>query len=81
MMIRYYISGVALVACILLNVPGTVAQQRDTLRQEVEVVKSYTPMTIDAEKINEAPVIRDDARKNPILPTPSTANRFFLPSL
>ncbi|MBP7504466.1 MAG: hypothetical protein KA780_03415 [Prolixibacteraceae bacterium] len=65
MMIRYYISGVALVACILLNVPGTVAQQRDTLRQEVEVVKSYTPMTIDAEKINEAPVIRDDARKKP----------------
>ncbi len=38
---------------------------QDTIRQEVEVVKSYTPASIDAEKINENPVIKDEAYKKP----------------
>jgi hypothetical protein len=40
--------------------------QRDTiLRQEVEVVKSFSPATMDFEKIPEAPVIRETEHKKP----------------
>ena len=52
---------------ILLSFPlFTVYAQRDTiLRQEVEVVKSFSPAAMDAQKINDIPVIRDTEHKKP----------------
>jgi hypothetical protein len=46
---------------------GTTAgyAQKDSLKQEVEVVKAYVPGAIDAEKINEMPSIKDDETKKP----------------
>lgn len=45
---------------------GAVSAQKDTiLRQEVEVVKAYRPAVIDANKINENPVIKDEEQKKP----------------
>ncbi len=65
MIIKYFISGTALLACMTMINREVSAQKPDTLRQEVEVVKSYTPVTIDAEKINDTPVIKDEAAKKP----------------
>ncbi len=65
MKIRIFSPGTALLALMLISIPGVKAQQQDTLRQEVEVVKSYTPVTIDAEKINDTPAIKDDTQKKP----------------
>jgi hypothetical protein len=55
------------VAAILMLLFTFVAQaQRDTtLRQEVEVVKSFSPAAMDAQKINDIPVIRDTEHKKP----------------
>ncbi len=64
MRIRYFSAGVALVALIGVNGLSATAQQ-DTISREVEVVKAYAPVTIDAEKINEMPVIRDEVQKKP----------------
>ncbi len=51
-------------ALLLFSVTAVDAQ-KDSLRQEVEVVKAYTPNPIDAEKINDMPVIRDTEQKKP----------------
>lgn len=53
---------------ITLFISGTYSAQaqRDTvLRQEVEVVKSFSPAVMDAQKINEIPVIKDVEHKKP----------------
>lgn len=41
------------------------AQRDTTIRQEVEVVKSFSPAAMDAQKINDTPVIRDTEHKKP----------------
>lgn len=51
---------------LLLTLSFSVQAQRDTIiRQEVEVVKSFSPAAMDAEKINDMPVIRDQEHKKP----------------
>lgn len=63
-MIRYFSAGTA-VTLVMLGISLSASGQKDTLRQEVEVVKAYTPTAIDAEKINENPVIKGDDFKKP----------------
>jgi hypothetical protein len=51
---------------IFLIFSGYARAQRDTLlRQEVEVVKAFSPAAMDAQKINEIPVIKDQDHKKP----------------
>lgn len=59
---QYYI-GIATV--LLLFTLVSAHAQRDTIRQEVEVVKSFSPAAMDAQKINEQPVIRDEKHIKP----------------
>ncbi len=55
----------ALIA-ILTTATFSAQGQRDTiLRQEVEVVKSFSPSAMDAQKINDIPVIKDVEHKKP----------------
>ncbi len=63
MTIRYLPLAAGLTA-LMAWLPLTAVSQ-DTLRQEVEVVKAYTPASIDAEKINDLPVIREEEHKKP----------------
>jgi hypothetical protein len=57
----------ALLLTTALLFAGTIAgyAQKDTLKQEVEVVKAYIPGAIDAEKINDMPSIKDTEHKKP----------------
>ncbi len=51
---------------ILITATFSAHAQRDTiLRQEVEVVKSFSPSVMDAQKINDIPVIKDVEHKKP----------------
>jgi len=64
MTIRDFSTGMALLA-FLLGAPISATPQTDTIHREVEVVKAYAPTAIDAEKINEMPVIKDEAQRKP----------------
>jgi hypothetical protein len=64
-MISRTIQKIVFTAITVMMAAFTVASQPDSLRQEVEVIKSYTPTSIDAEKINEMPVIKDEENKKP----------------
>jgi hypothetical protein len=64
MIVRKLISGLSVM--VLVQVTAFVAHaQKDSIQREVEVVKAYTPTVIDAEKINEMPVIKDEIFKKP----------------
>ncbi len=63
-MIRYFSAGAA-VTWVMLGIALSASGQKDTLRQEVEVIKAYTPTAIDAEKIIENPVIKSEDFKKP----------------
>ncbi len=64
MRIRHFSTGMA-IAALLWSTGLSASAQQDTINREVEVVKAYTPVTIDAEKINEMPVIKDEVQKKP----------------
>jgi hypothetical protein len=55
----------ALIAVFILATYSAQAQRDTILRQEVEVVKSFSPAVMDAQKINEIPVIKDVEHKKP----------------
>ena len=55
----------ALAAILLIPIISVQAQTDTTLRREVEVVKSFTPAAMDAQKINEIPEIKDTEFKKP----------------
>lgn len=55
----------ALIAIFILGTYSSQAQRDTILRQEVEVVKSFSPAAMDAQKINEIPVIKDVEHKKP----------------
>lgn len=63
-----YRSAITIVALLLIisSISTDAYAQRDTLlRQEVEVVKSFSPASMDAEKINEIPAIREEQHQKP----------------
>ena len=55
----------ALIAVFILGYYSAQAQRDTILRQEVEVVKPFSPVVMDARKINEIPVIKDVEHKKP----------------
>ena len=55
----------AFAAILLLPFISVQAQTDTTLRREVEVVKSFSPAAMDAQKINDIPVIKDTEFKKP----------------
>jgi len=61
---KQYTAGITLGACLTM-LSFTAMAQKDTIQREVEVVKAYTPTTIDADKINDSPVIKDETHKKP----------------
>jgi hypothetical protein len=64
MIFRYYITGLLAVFCFLTK-PYSIYAQKDTIQREVQVVKAYTPTLLDADKINDQPVIKDETHKKP----------------
>lgn len=54
-----------LITLFILGTYSAQAQRDTVLRQEVEVVKSFSPAVMDAQKINEIPVIKDVEHKKP----------------
>jgi hypothetical protein len=64
MIIRKLFSGLAVLTLFLFTSFVTHAQ-KDSIQREVEVVKAYTPTIMDAEKINEMPVIKDEVFRKP----------------
>lgn len=55
-----------ILAAIIIVAASTATQaQRDTIAREVEVVKSFNPAAMDAQKINTMPVIKDEEHKKP----------------
>lgn len=55
----------ALIAVFILGTYNAQSQRDTILRQEVEVVKSFSPAVMDAQKINEIPIIKDVEHKKP----------------
>jgi hypothetical protein len=64
MMFRYYITGL-LGVYLFLVMPYSTYAQKDTIQREVQVIKAYTPTVMDADKINDMPVIKDEVHKKP----------------
>ena len=54
-----------MIAALMLSAFMAHAQRDTIIRQEVEVVKSFSPGAMDAQKINEIPVIKDTEHKKP----------------
>ncbi len=67
-MVMKYRSTIAILSLLLLtsfSVFEAKAQRDTLLRQEVEVIKSFSPASMDAEKINEIPAIREEQHQKP----------------